>query len=55
MKIDKRTLFPFGANLMTPLQRLRDAGLTVRYVDDGGKPMIDRHLFQMINATKGKF
>jgi hypothetical protein len=37
---DKRTLFPFGYNLMTPLDRLRHEGLTVRYDHESGKLMI---------------
>jgi hypothetical protein len=37
---DKRTLFPFGYNLMTPLDRLRHEGLSVRFDQDKAKLMI---------------
>ena len=39
MKQDKRFSFPFGFNLMTPLERLRALGLTVRYVSDKDRLM----------------
>lgn len=37
---DKRLEFPFGCNIMTPLERLRYEGLNVRFNHETGKLMV---------------
>jgi hypothetical protein len=42
---DKRLEFPFGCNIMTPLERLRYEGLNVRFNQETGKLMVGpKHL-----------